>query len=1077
MPQETNLNVSPYFDDFDPKKNYYKVLFKPGLPVQARELTSLQSVLQDQVEQIGTHLFKEGSIVIPGQINYNNTLFAVEVEPEYLGVPVSQYAEDLINVYIRGQNSNVRAKIVFYEGTEASERGYFTYFVSYVGAGNDGKDTFDDDETLLLEDNLSTAVVNFQNGQGFANTAPVESTSIGSAVFLTEGVYFLRGTFVKVEGQTLVLDAHNPNPSYRVGLEIFEEVITSGQDRSLTDNAKGFNNYAAPGADRLKISAVLAKKPLESTKSENFVQLMLIRDGDLQHIQDRTQYNELAEELARRTYDQSGDFYVKPFSIHARESLDDRKGNNGVFTKDQLTYNNNVPSDDLGTYKISPGKAFIRGFEVDSSTVHYLDFEKTRTVKTLKDQAVNYFTGPTLTLNRVVGAPRIGFSTTSVISLRDSRIGVTSTTAAGKEIGVARVYDYALESGSYSTVASDINEWDISMYDIQPYTEIVLNQSSTLTVPTYIEGKSSGATAHLRFDSNAGIVTAYGTRGTFLKGEKLVFNGIDDGRISTAVTTFSIADVKSLYSSVGTGQTFNGDVKQYPNVEFSSISISPKSGSAPGIATVTSSAVEFTNIVKPGDLVSFTNSLLSNTKVKTFARVTSIVDANNITIVGVTTVALINDGGLPTQTITPTDFAIASSRFQESADNTLYTPLPKEFVSSVDLTKSTISIKREFNVTITANATNTIQAGENETFLPYDEERYVLINSSGGFEILTADKFRFTNGGKELRIFGLDVTGPARLVATIKKTNVINKVKNSIKTNSIIINKSELSSSGIGSTTLNDGLSYSSYGYGLRVQDRELCLLEPDVIKIYGVFESNDTSDPTLPSISLFNLNGPTGKTDDFVIGEEITGQNSGAIALYVERSNSSTINLVYLNELRFEVGESVLSSTTGITGTINDFDIGDPNILNRYTLDSGQRDTIVDYSRLIRKPSSKKPRRKLRVLFESAEYTDSTEGDLTTISSYDQFDYCDLPLIKNNLRLSDVLDIRPRVRKFDPNTTSNSPFEFNARSFSDATNSGKNILASDESILITYGHYLPRIDKIYFNPDGGFQLLKGVPS
>ncbi len=42
MPQETNLNVSPYFDDFDDKKNFYKVLFKPGYPVQARELTTLQ---------------------------------------------------------------------------------------------------------------------------------------------------------------------------------------------------------------------------------------------------------------------------------------------------------------------------------------------------------------------------------------------------------------------------------------------------------------------------------------------------------------------------------------------------------------------------------------------------------------------------------------------------------------------------------------------------------------------------------------------------------------------------------------------------------------------------------------------------------------------------------------------------------------------------------------------------------------------------------------------------------------------------------------------------------------------------
>ena len=83
MPQETNLNVSPYFDDFDRNKNYYKVLFKPGLPVQARELTSLQSILQDQIEQVGTHLFKEGSMVIPGQINYNNEMFAVEVEEEF----------------------------------------------------------------------------------------------------------------------------------------------------------------------------------------------------------------------------------------------------------------------------------------------------------------------------------------------------------------------------------------------------------------------------------------------------------------------------------------------------------------------------------------------------------------------------------------------------------------------------------------------------------------------------------------------------------------------------------------------------------------------------------------------------------------------------------------------------------------------------------------------------------------------------------------------------------------------------------------------------------------------------------
>ena len=72
MPQETNLNVSPYFDDFDPAKNYYKVLFKPGYPVQARELTTIQSILQNQVERFGTYIFKEGAKVIPGQTSFNS---------------------------------------------------------------------------------------------------------------------------------------------------------------------------------------------------------------------------------------------------------------------------------------------------------------------------------------------------------------------------------------------------------------------------------------------------------------------------------------------------------------------------------------------------------------------------------------------------------------------------------------------------------------------------------------------------------------------------------------------------------------------------------------------------------------------------------------------------------------------------------------------------------------------------------------------------------------------------------------------------------------------------------------------
>lgn len=59
MPQNINLNVTPYNDDFDASKGYQRVLFKPGTPIQSRELTTLQTILQDQIEKFGKHFFLE----------------------------------------------------------------------------------------------------------------------------------------------------------------------------------------------------------------------------------------------------------------------------------------------------------------------------------------------------------------------------------------------------------------------------------------------------------------------------------------------------------------------------------------------------------------------------------------------------------------------------------------------------------------------------------------------------------------------------------------------------------------------------------------------------------------------------------------------------------------------------------------------------------------------------------------------------------------------------------------------------------------------------------------------------------
>ena len=59
----TDLNVDPYYDDFDEAKQFNKVLFKPAKAVQARELTQLQTILQKQVERFGSNVYKEGTII------------------------------------------------------------------------------------------------------------------------------------------------------------------------------------------------------------------------------------------------------------------------------------------------------------------------------------------------------------------------------------------------------------------------------------------------------------------------------------------------------------------------------------------------------------------------------------------------------------------------------------------------------------------------------------------------------------------------------------------------------------------------------------------------------------------------------------------------------------------------------------------------------------------------------------------------------------------------------------------------------------------------------------------------------
>ena len=85
MALKTNLNSAPYYDDFDSSDNFHRVLFRPGYAIQARELTQLQSILQNQIEEHGSHIFEDGAIVVPGEVSFNNQYQSVRLNSTFGG--------------------------------------------------------------------------------------------------------------------------------------------------------------------------------------------------------------------------------------------------------------------------------------------------------------------------------------------------------------------------------------------------------------------------------------------------------------------------------------------------------------------------------------------------------------------------------------------------------------------------------------------------------------------------------------------------------------------------------------------------------------------------------------------------------------------------------------------------------------------------------------------------------------------------------------------------------------------------------------------------------------------------------
>ena len=1074
MPQKTNLNISPYYDDFDKEDKFYKVLFKPGFPVQARELTTLQSSLQNQIESFGSHIFKDGSMVIPGNINFDQQYHSVRILDSHLGIPVTLYLDQLIGLRLKGQTSGIVLTIDSYElaGTN-TQVDDLTIYVKYLQSGDDNQiSNLNDGEQLIVQESFIYGNTAINEGETVLTLVDSNASAIGSAVGISSGTYFIRGSFVDVSTDKIVLDPYSNTPSYRVGLNIDEQLITAKNDDSLYDNARGFSNFAAPGADRLKITTTLAKKSLTDFNDTNFIELLRLDEGEIKKIVKKSDYSLIRDYFAERTFDESGNYSVEPFDVQVFNSLNDGISNEGIFRSNEVTDQQNTPSDDLMCVKISSGKAYVKGYDINLSGTSIIDVDKPRDKQTVDSSLVPYQMGTILRVNNVFGAPvpNINYDT-KVVELYNQRTN-TNTGGTGELIGKARVYSFAVSNSSY---VGDTSVWDLHLFDMQTFTRLELNQTvSNAEVPntSFIRGLSSGATGYAIAEGGAStVIKLTQVTGVFVAGEQIIIN--EDPEIPRSirtVRTFGIQDIKSVYQDAsavsGYASDFVADTVLQRKVPTGFSIVDKLNIGATGVATCAGRS--FTGI-KTDTVIRYQ---LPDESVERFNRVTSVsTDGLSITLGAVNNVTGVCNGAVPS-TLTTTTFAFGVPNINLNENKGLYAELGNRNVSDINLSTANLTV----GTNITGESTDgsgilsfdLAASGISSAFYEgFDAERYSVHYSDGTIADLTADQFVLGANGQSVTINGL-LTNQSNVVVstTLKKQGLKSKQKNYIRSEKI-----EILKTAVGINTTLSGMDKAT-GYGLRVEDREISLNVPDVAKIIGVFESIDTDSPTLDRLTFpsgLNLNVTA------IVGEKIIGDDSDAVAQITGLISATEVEIAYLTPSKFTIGEVCNFDESNISTTLQLITVGNNlNITNRYELDKGQREQFYDYSRIVRRVNFTPATRKVLVVFDKYVLPGNDTGDFYTVASYDEERFSnDIPLLKDGLRSSDTIDFRPRVTTY---TGAQSPFAFQNRTFASTFNPSF-IVTPNESSIIGYNFFLPRNDRVVLDILGNLSVIKGTSS
>lgn len=541
-----NFNVGPYFDDFDPSKNFHRILFKPGSAVQARELTQSQTILQNQISNFASAIFSQNTPVSGGQVTINQKCYYLKLNNTYNSVTV--LAENFNNQIIQDTSGTILARVIAVaestiSGSNAGDPP--TLIVTYLSGAQfkDGDVISTTTGTTYLASVATSIIGNISTG--LSSTASIDTGVFyvvnGYSISDITGIKYSIGNFVQVDPQTIILDKYDNTPSYRVGLQITETIYDYINDSSLLDPAIGASNYQAPGADRYVITLTLVTLPLTLGNDDNFIELVRIENGNILKQVDGTVYSTIDDYFAKRDYETNGDYIVNDF---------------------KLTPSANSISNTTYDLNISKGIAYVHGYRVENQSDIKLTNNRAQAVANISNNPVFVDYGNYFVVDTSNGV--FDISTMPSVDLHcvpaSNIVSTNNITYSSTLVGSAFIRNLTYVSGTGSTTQNYVYNAYVSDFSANTLSgNVTSGTASTFTI-TDTNGSFS-ATSNAYF----GVTVSMNTNGINDVRKITNYNGstkvatvdnpftVDPTSSSTFSIIFKNNDVESIVKTAGSG--------------------------------------------------------------------------------------------------------------------------------------------------------------------------------------------------------------------------------------------------------------------------------------------------------------------------------------------------------------------------------------------------------------------------------------------------------------------------------------------------------------------------------------------